>query len=99
MLPMLRILIVIIAALELFWFSGAYAISFEMLAPPWNAHWYDYLFAVGNGIVVPLCALAAGVLAILGKRLGLAAILLVVAAIVYILPGLSSVIAVMIYGF
>jgi hypothetical protein len=99
-LILLRIAIVVIAALALYWFSDGYRLSWETLAPPWNdVAWFNMLFALGNGVIVPLCALAAGGLAIAGKRLGLAVILLVVAAIVYVLPVVAFAIGVMIYGF
>jgi hypothetical protein len=98
-LIILRIAIVVIAALALYWFRDGYALSWEMLAPPYEGPWFNYLFAFGNGVIVPLSAIAAAGLAIAGKRLGLAAILLVVAAIVYALPVVTMIIGVMIYGF
>jgi hypothetical protein len=98
-LIILRIAIVVIAALALYWFRDGYALSWEMLAPPYEGPWFNYLFALGNGVIVPLCAIAAAGLAIAGKRLGLAGILLCVAPIVYVLPVVAFGIGVMIYGF
>ncbi len=71
MLLILRIAIVLIAALELYWFSDGSALALEMLTPPieWRP-WFNVLFAILVGIVAPLCALAAAGLAIVGKRLG-----------------------------
>lgn len=96
----LRIGMVFVAALELYWFSDGYALSWETLAPPWDdVQWFNLLFSLGNGVIVPLSALAAAGLAIAGKRLGLAAILLGVAAVVYVLPVVAFGVGVMIYGF
>lgn len=99
MIVFLRIAVVVIAALELYWFSDGYALSFEMLADPFGLKWYDLLFSLGSGVIAPLCALAAAGLAIAGKRLGLAGILLCVAPVIYALPVIAFAIAVMIYGF
>lgn len=100
MLLVLRIAIVVIAALELYWFRDGYELSWATLAPPWSdGQWFNLLFALGNGVIVPLCALAAGGLAIAGKRLRLAAILLCLAPVVYAIPVISFGIAVAIYGF
>ena len=99
-LILLRVAIVVIAALELYWFSDGYALSWDTLAPPWDdVQWFNLLFSLGNGVIVPLSALAAAGLAIAGKRLGLAAILLVVAAVVYVLPVVAFGIGIMICGF
>jgi hypothetical protein len=96
----LRIAIVVIAALELYWFSDGFRLSWDTLAPPWDdVVWFNLLFALGNGVIVPLCALAAAGLAIAGKRLGLAGILLCIAPVVYAIPVISFGIAVAIYGF
>ena len=96
----LRIAIVVIAALELYWLRHGYRLSWDTLAPPWNdVAWFNLLFALGNGVIVPLCALAAAGLAIAGKRLGLAGILLCIAPVVYAIPVISFGIAVAIYGF
>ena len=99
MIPALRITIVIIAALELYWFSDGFSLSIEMLSPPYTSHWYDLVFAFLTGVVAPLCAIAAGGLALAGKRLGLAGILLCVAPVAYMIPSIAFLIAVMIYGF
>jgi hypothetical protein len=98
-LIILRITIVVIAALALYWFSDGYRLSWDTLAPPYEGPWFNYLFAFGNGVIVPLSAIAAAGLAIAGKRLGLAALLLVAAAVVYVLPVVAFAIGVMIYGF
>ena len=76
-----------------------YRLSFDTLAHPFDATWFNLLFSLGNGIIVPLCALAAAGLAIAGKRLGLAGILLCIAPVVYAIPVIIFGIAVTIYGF
>jgi hypothetical protein len=98
-LIILRVAIVVIAALELYWFRDGYRLSWEMLAPPYEGPWFNYLFAFLVGIVAPGCALAAAGLAIAGKRLGLALILLCVAVIAYWVPPGTMIIGIMIYGF
>jgi hypothetical protein len=95
----LRVAIVVIAALELYLLRDGYSLSFETLAHPFGATWFNLLFALGSGVIVPLCALAAAGLAIAGKRLGLAGILLCAAPVVYAIPVISFGIAVAIYGF
>jgi hypothetical protein len=64
-----------------------------------DVKWFDTLFALATGVVGPLCALAAGALAIANRRLGLAGILLAVAPVIYWSPSIAFAIAVMIYGF
>ena len=96
----LRIAIILIAALQIYWFSDGYALAFETLMPPiaWQP-WFNVLFAILIGIVAPLCALAAAGLAIAGKRLGLAGILLCVGVVAYYVPPATFLVGVMIYGF
>jgi hypothetical protein len=96
----LRVAIVVIAALELYWFSDGYALSWDTLVPPWDdVVWFNLLFALGNGVIVPLCALVAAGLGIAGKRLGLAGILLCVGPVLYALPVIAFGVGIMIYGF
>ena len=99
MLPLLRIAIVVIAALELYWFSGGLELAFEILADPVGTKWFDLLSAFAVGVVAPLCALAAAGLAIANRRPGLAAIMLCIAPLSYMAPSIAFAIAVMIYGF
>src|SRR5215207_6519748 len=95
----LRVAIVVIAAFELYLLRDGYRLSFETLADPFDSTWFNLLSALGNGVIVPLCALVAAGLAIAGKRLGLAGILLCVAPVVYAIPVIIFGIAVAIYGF
>ena len=97
----LRVAIVVIAALELYWFfSDGSALALEVLTPPisWRP-WFHVPFSILVGIVAPLCALVAAGLAIAGKRLGLAGVLLCVAVIAYYVPPAATIAAIMIYGF
>lgn len=94
----LRGLIVAVAAFELFHFSDGYRLAFDMLTGM-SGPWFDILFALGVGVIAPLCALAAAGLAIANRRLGLAAFLLAGALLVYWAPVIAFAIAVMIYGF
>lgn len=98
MLFMLRIAIIIVAALEIYWFSNSYRLAFETLSEG-NAQWFNVASALATGVIAPLCALAAAGLAIAGKRLGLAGILLCVGPALYLLPVIAFAIAIMIYGF
>ena len=95
----LRIAIVLVAALELYWFWDGSPLALETLMPPVEARGVNLLFAILVGIVAPLCALAAAGLAIAGKRLRLAGILLCVAPVAYMVPSLAFAVAVMMYGF
>ena len=53
----LRIAIVLIAALELYWFWDGSPLALETLMPPIEARGFNLLFAILVGIVAPLCAL------------------------------------------
>ena len=90
------------AALALYWFfsDGGSALALEVLMPPiaWRP-WFTVPFAILIGIVAPLCAIVAAGLAIAGKRLGLAAILLCVGMVAYYVPPATTIASIMIYGF
>jgi hypothetical protein len=96
----LRIAIVLIAAFEIYWFWDGSALALEVLTPPiaWRP-WFSVPFAILVGIVAPLCALVAAGLAIAGKRLGLAVILLCVGMVAYYVPAAITIVGIMIYGF
>jgi hypothetical protein len=95
---LVRSLILAGALLELLHFMDGVPLALELLAGG-GLKWFDLLFALATGIVGPLCAIAAGGLAIANRRLGLAGILLVVAPVIYWSPSIAFAIAVMIYGF
>jgi hypothetical protein len=96
---MLRIAIVLIAALEIFWFSDSYSLALETLAQAREAQWFNVASALATGVIAPLCALAAAGLAIAGRRLALAVTLLCVGPAFYLAPVVAFFIAIMIYGF
>lgn len=97
-LVILRGLIVALAAFELYHVSDGMPLALEVLAGM-DAKWFDMLFALGVGILAPLCALAAAALAVMNRRLVLACVLIGVALLVYWMPVIAFAIAVMIYGF
>jgi hypothetical protein len=98
MLPTLRIAIVFIAAIEIYFFSDSFRLAFETLTEG-GAQWFNVASAIGTGVIAPLLALAAAGLSLAGKRLGLAGILLCLAPVPYVLPVIAFGIAVAIYGF
>jgi hypothetical protein len=99
MLIVLRIVIVVIAALEIFWFSEAFDLTYQTLAEGLKAQWFNVASALASGVIAPVLALAAAALAVVGKRLGLAAIVLCTAPLIYALPVIAFTIGIMIYGF
>ena len=96
---MLRIAIAIVAALEIFFFSDSFRLSFETLFQRGSEQWFNVASSLAAGVIAPLLALAAIGLAIAGKRLGLAGILLCAAPVIYLLPVIAFVIGITIYGF
>ena len=98
MLPMLRIAIVVVAALEIFWFSDSYSLAFETLTEG-GAQWFNVASSLAAGVIAPLCALAAGGLSLAGRRLGIAVILLCAGPVFYMLPVIAFGVGIMIYGF
>lgn len=95
----LRIAIVVIAALEIYWFSDSYELTVDTLANLSEAQWFNVASALATGVIAPLLALAAAGLAVAGKRLGLAAILLCAGPALFLLPVIAFGIGIMIYGF
>lgn len=77
-------------------FSGY---AWETLAEPTEARWFNVLSALGEGLLGPLLAVAAIALSATNQRLFLAAILAILAAVVYVAPFAAFFIAIMIYGF
>lgn len=98
---MLRIVIVVLAALELLYFFayGDMPLQWEILLPPVGVSWFNILSALAVAVFAPLLALAAIVLAVIGRRLGVAIALLCVAPLVYWGPVIAFTVAIMIYGF
>jgi len=98
---MLRIVIVVLAVIELVYFFayGNMPLQWEILLPPVGVSWFNILSALAVAVFAPLLALAAIVLAVTGRRLGIAIALLCVAPLVYWAPVIAVVVGVMIYGF
>jgi hypothetical protein len=69
----------------------------KMIDP--SAGWFNILSALCMAVFAPLLAIAALTLAAMGRRLGLAAILLAAAPVVYWSPIIAFFIGIMIYGF
>lgn len=97
-LVILRGLIVALAAFELYHFSDGMPLAFEMLEAM-DGNWFESLFALAMGIIAPLCAIAAALLAIMNRQLVLACVLLPLAFLIYWMPSIAFAISVMIYGF
>lgn len=73
--------------------------AWETLAEPTEARWFNVLSALGEGLLGPALALVAIALSATNQRLSLAAILAILAAVVYVAPFAAFFIAIMIYGF
>jgi hypothetical protein len=95
---LLRAAIAILAALEIYWFSDNFQLAIETFADP-DPLSINLVSAITDLIVAPGLALAAIGLCIAGRRLGLAAILMLLAPLVYLWHVFAFAIAVMIYGF
>jgi hypothetical protein len=74
-------------------------LAWETLAEPTEARWFDVLSALCEGVLGPVLALSAIALSVANQRLLLAAILAILAAVMYIAPFAAFFIAIMIYGF
>ena len=99
MISALRIAIVVIAALELYWFSDIFSLAFEILVDAFTLKWFDLASAISSGVLAPASAIAAGGFSLFGPRLRLAIVLLCVAPVFYMLPAIAFAIGIMIYGF
>ncbi len=92
---LLRVVIAVIATLELAYFYIEMPFSFgKMLSL--DTQWFNILSGYTMAMFAPLIALAALALAAAGRRLGVAAILLAVAPLVYWAPLVAEFIALMI---
>ena len=97
-LTLIRVFIAVIATLVLVYFYAE--IPFPLVKMiDLHARWFDILSALCVAVFAPLLALAALALAAMGRRLGLAAILLGVAPVVYWSPFIAFFIGMMIDGF
>jgi hypothetical protein len=98
-LGVLRIVIIIVAGFSIWEFSDGLLLAWETLAEPTEARWFDVLSALCEGVLGPVLALSAIALSVANQRLLLAAILAILAAVMYIAPFAAFFIAIMIYGF
>jgi hypothetical protein len=78
---------------------GRVWLAWETLAEPTEARWFNVLSALGKGVLGPVLAFAAMALSVAGQRLGLATLLAILAAVIYVAPFAAFFIAIMIYGF
>lgn len=95
----LRIVIIAVAGFSIWQFSDGFLLAWETLADPTEAQWFNVLSALGEGLLGPVLADSAIALAVTNRRLFLAAILAILAAVVYVAPFAAFFIAIMIYGF
>ena len=98
-LAVLRIAIVIVAGFSIWEFSDGFLLAWKTLAGPTEARWFDVLSALCEGVLGPVLALSAIALSATNRRLLLAAILAILAAVMYVAPFAVFFIAIMIYGF
>jgi hypothetical protein len=96
---LVRIVIILVAGLSIWEFSDGFLLAWETLAEPTEARWFNVLSALGEGVLGPVLALSAIALSATNQRLLLAAILAILAAIIYVAPFAAFFIAIVIYGF
>jgi hypothetical protein len=80
-------------------FSDGFVLAWKTLAAPKDAQCFNVLSASGEGIFGPVLALSAIALSATNRRLSLATILVILAAVIYVAPFAAFFIAIMIYGF
>jgi hypothetical protein len=97
---MIRIAIVVLAAIELisFFWLGYMSLQWEILLNPLKEHRISYDSALFNAVIAPLMALGAIALVTMGRRPWIAITLLGVAFLFFYGPIIPFAIAVMIYG-
>jgi len=97
---LLRIAIVVLAAIELisFFWLGYMSIQWEVLLNPLKEHRISYDSALFNAVIAPLAAIGAIALVTLGWRPWIASALLGVTFLLFYGPIIPFAIAVMIYG-
>jgi hypothetical protein len=95
----LRIVIIVVAGFSIWQFSDGFLLAWKTLAEPTEARWFNVLSALGEGVLGPVLALSAIALSATNQPLLLAAILAILAAVIYVAPFAAFFIAIMIYGF
>jgi len=98
-LGVLRIVIIILAGVLIWQFSDGYLLAWETLAEPTEERWFNVLSALCEGVLGPVLALSAIALSVTNRRLLLATILAILAAVIYAAPLAAFFIGIMIYGF
>jgi hypothetical protein len=98
-LGILRIVIIILAGFLIWQFSDGHRLAWETLAEPTEARWFNVLSALCEGVLGPVLALSAIALSVTNRRLLLATILAILAAVIYVAPLAAFFIGIMIYGF
>jgi hypothetical protein len=94
-----RIVIIVVAGFSIWQFSDGLLLAWKTLAEPTEARWFNVLSASGEGVLGPVLALSAIALSATNQRLLLAAILAILAVVIYVAPFAAFFIAIMIYGF
>jgi hypothetical protein len=94
----LRILIVAVAGFLIWKFSDGLSLAWNSLTSP-GERWFNVLSDLCEGAFGPALALSAIALAIMNRRLLLAAFLAGFAGVVYIAPIAAFLVGIMIYGF
>ena len=95
---LLRLIIMIVAGLTTWLFSGGFSLNWEILTT-FDARWFNILFALSEGVLGPVLAITAIVLAAANWRLPAATIITGLAIIFYSLPYVTFFIGIMIHGF
>ncbi|MBI4273745.1 MAG: hypothetical protein HY659_03460 [Rhizobiales bacterium] len=97
---MLRLVIVIIAAVELLYLAANIPLELTLATlTDRDAHWFNVTSALAEAVIAPLLALAAIGLCIANRRLGLAVFFAALAPFVYLSPIIAFAIGIAIYGF
>ena len=95
---LLRLIIIIVAGFAIWQFSDGFSLNMEILATL-DARWFNILFALSEGVLGPVLAITAIVLAAANRHLLPATIIAGLAIVFYVLPVAAFFIGIMIYGF
>ena len=95
---MLRSFIIVIAGVEIWFFSESFSLDYEILST-FDARWFNVLGSLATGVIAPLLSVGAIILSFRPAQIVLAAILLCTAPVIYSLPFMTFFIGILIYGF
>ncbi len=95
---LLRLIIVVVAGLTIWLFSDGFSLNIKILTTL-DARWFNILFALSEGVIGPVLAITAIVLAATNKHLLAATIITGLAIVFYSIPYVTFFIGVMIYGY